>query len=383
MTEIESEVLMDKSDDRNPAKIKYPVYQPSLTGNEKKYVDECLDSTWISSKGKFIGKFEDDFAKFIGVDYATSVCNGTVAVHLALVALGIGAGDEVIVPTFTYIASANPVLVVNAKPVFVDSLSDTWQMNPKDIEAKITDKTKAIVVVHLYGHPCDMDAIMAIAKKHNLYVIEDCAEAIGSKYKGQTVGSFGDIGCFSFFGNKTMTCGEGGMVVTSDAMLADRLRRYKNQGNAKYREYWNDILGFNYRMTNIQAAIGLAQLEQVEGFIEKKRQIAAWYMEELKDYPLEFNKETKDVFHTYWMVSCLVEKADMRDSLREFLKLNGVETRPTFYPIHTMPVYVHEFSKHKVAEDIALRGMNLPSYPALTHEDVKNICTVIKQYFEK
>ena len=296
---------------------------------------------------------------------------------MALVALGIGAGDEVIVPTFTYIASANPVLVVNAKPVFVDSLSDTWQMNP------ITDKTKAIVVVHLYGHPCDMDAIMAIAKKHNLYVIEDCAEAIGSKYKGQTVGSFGDIGCFSFFGNKTMTCGEGGMVVTSDAMLADRLRRYKNQGNAKYREYWNDILGFNYRMTNIQAAIGLAQLEQVEGFIEKKRQIANWYMEELKDYPLEFNKETKDVFHTYWMVSCLVEKADMRDSLREFLKLNGVETRPTFYPIHTMPVYGHEFSKHKVAEDIALRGMNLPSYPALTHEDVKNICNVIKQYFEK
>ena len=383
MTEIESEVLMDKSDDRNPVKIKYPVYQPSLTGNEKKYVDECLDSTWISSKGKFIGKFEDDFAKFIGVDYATSVCNGTVAVHLALVALGIGAGDEVIVPTFTYIASANPVLVVNAKPVFVDSLADTWQMNPKDIEAKITDKTKAIVVVHLYGHPCDMDSIMAIAKKHNLYVIEDCAEAIGSKYKGKTVGSFGDIGCFSFFGNKTMTCGEGGMVVTSDAMLADRLRRYKNQGNAKYREYWNDILGFNYRMTNIQAAIGLAQLEQVETFIQKKRQIANWYMEELKDYPLEFNKESKDVFHTYWMVSCLVEKADMRDSLREFLKLNGVETRPTFYPIHTMPVYVHEFSKHKVAEDIALRGMNLPSYPALTQEDVKAICSLIKKYFDK
>ncbi len=381
MSENESEILMDKSDDRNPVKIKYPVYQPSLTGNEKKYVDECLDSTWISSKGKFIGKFEDDFAKFIGVDYATSVCNGTVAVHLALVALGIGEGDEVIVPTFTYIASANPVLVVNAKPVFVDSLPDTWQMNPEDIVAKITDKTKAIVVVHLYGHPCDMDAIMEIAKKHNLYVIEDCAEAIGSKYKGQTVGSFGDVGCFSFFGNKTMTCGEGGMVVTDDATLADRLRRYKNQGNAKYREYWNDILGFNYRMTNIQAAIGLAQLEQVEGFIEKKRQIANWYIEELKDYPLVFNKETKDVFHTYWMVSCLVEKADMRDDLREYLKINGVETRPTFYPIHTMPVYVHEFSKHKVAEDIALRGMNLPSYPALTREDVKNICNVIKQYF--
>jgi len=379
----ESEILMDKTNDLKPKSMKYPVYQPSLTGNEKKYVNECLDSTWISSKGKFLGEFEDKFAKFIGVDYATSVCNGTVAVHLALLALGICEGDEVIVPTFTYIASANPVLVVNAKPVFVDSLEDTWQMNPKDIEAKITDKTKAIIVVHLYGHPCDMDEIMKIAKKHDLYVIEDCAEAIGTKYKGQTVGSFGDIGCFSFFGNKTITCGEGGMVVTNDATLADRLRRYKNQGNAKYREYWNDILGFNYRMTNIQAAIGLAQLEQVETFISKKRQIAQWYMEELKDLPLEFNKEGKDMFHTYWMVSCLVKKANLRDTLREYLKINGIETRPTFYPIHTMPVYVHEFSKHKVAENIALRGMNLPSYPALEHDDVKEICSVIRKFFEE
>lgn len=377
----ESEILMEKTNDNNPQPLKYPVYQPTLTGNEKKYVNECIDSTWISSKGKFLGEFEDKFAKFIGVDYATSVCNGTVAVHLALIALGIGQGDEVIVPTFTYIASANPVLVVNAKPVFVDSLPDTWQMDPKDIEAKITAKTKAIIVVHLYGHPCNMDEIMQIAKKHNLYVIEDCAEAIGSKYKGKTVGSFGDIGCFSFFGNKTITCGEGGMVVTNDATLADRLRRYKNQGNAKYREYWNDILGFNYRMTNIQAAIGLAQLEQVDNFINKKRQVAQWYMEELKNLPLEFNNEHDDVFHTYWMVSCLVEKADMRDKLREFLKQNGVETRPTFYPIHTMPVYVHEFSKHKVAEDIALRGMNLPSYPTLSHDNVKEICDLIKKFY--
>ena len=379
----ESEILMDKTDDLKPKPLKYPVYQPSLTGNEKKYVNECLDSTWISSKGKFLGEFEEKFANFIGVDYATSVCNGTVAVHLALLALGIGEGDEVIVPTFTYIASANPVLVVNAKPVFVDSLEDTWQMDPQDIEAKITDKTKAIIVVHLYGHPCNMDEIMKIAKEHDLYVIEDCAEAIGTKYKGQTVGSFGDIGCFSFFGNKTMTCGEGGMVVTNDATLADRLRRYKNQGNAKYREYWNDILGFNYRMTNIQAAIGLAQLEQIETFISKKRQIAQWYMEELKDLPLEFNKEGKDMFHTYWMVSCLVKKATLRDKLREYLKINGIETRPTFYPIHTMPVYVHEFSKHKIAENIALRGMNLPSYPALKHSDIIEICSVIRKFFEE
>ena len=380
---MESEILMEKTNDNNPKPLKYPVYQPTLTGNEKKYVNECIDSTWISSKGKFLGQFEDNFAKFIGVDYATSVCNGTVAVHLALIALGIGQGDEVIVPTFTYIASANPVLVVNAKPVFVDSLPDTWQMDPKDIEAKITPKTKAIIVVHLYGHPCDMDEILKIAQKHNLYVIEDCAEAIGSKYKGKTVGSFGDIGCFSFFGNKTITCGEGGMVVTNDPTLSDRLKRYKNQGNAKYREYWNDILGFNYRMTNIQAAIGLAQLEQVETFISAKRQIAKWYIENLKELPLKFNVEHRDVFHTYWMVSCLVEKADIRDKLREHLKINGIETRPTFYPIHTMPVYVHEFSKHKVAEDIALRGINLPSYPTLTQDDVKYICGVIRDFYNK
>ena len=165
-------------------------------------------------------------------------------------------------------------------------------------------------------------------------------------------------------------------------MLADRLKRYKNQGNAKYREYWHDVLGFNYRMTNIQAAIGLAQLEQIDTFISKKRQIAEWYMEELKGLPLIFNKEHKDAYHTYWMVSCLVEKADTRDKLREKLKLNGIETRPTFYPIHTMPVYSHEFSKHKVAEDIALRGMNLPSYPELTYEDVKEICKVIKEFYK-
>ena len=206
---------------------KYAVYQPSLNGNEKKYVNECLDSTWISSKGKFVNEFEKAFSGYIGVKHGTGVCNGTVAIHLALVALGLGKGDEVIVPTFTYIASANPILQVGATPVFADSRADTWQLDAEDVKAKITPKTKAIMVVHLYGHPCDMDAIMAIAKDFNLFVIEDCAEAIGSEYKGKKVGSFGDVACFSFFGNKTITCGEGGMVLTNSDYLYGRLVHFK------------------------------------------------------------------------------------------------------------------------------------------------------------
>lgn len=363
--------------------MKYQVYQPYLGGNEKKYVNECLDTNWISSKGHFVNDFEKAFAKYIGTDYASAVSNGTVAIHLAVVALGIGPGDEVIVPTFTYIASANPIAQVGAIPVFVDSLKDTWQMDPDDIERKITEKTKAIMVVHLYGHPCDMDKIIGIAKKYDLFVIEDCAEAIGSEYKGKKVGSFGDIGCFSFFGNKTITSGEGGMVLTNDATLHDRLVRYKGQGLAKYREYWHDIAGFNYRMTNIQAAIGLAQLEQIQSFIDKKQQVASWYQKYLKGLPVIFHRQTKDVFHTYWMCSILVEKADIRDKLRDYLKQQGIETRPTFYPIHTMPMYSGKYAKHHTAEDLASRGINLPSYPLLEEDDIKNICGVIKEYYEK
>lgn len=363
--------------------IKYPVYKPSLSGNEKIYVNECLDSTWISSKGHFIGDFEKAFANYINIAYAAGVCNGTVAIHLALVALGIGINDEVIVPTFTYIASANPIVQVGATPVFVDSDEDSWQMSPNDIEEKITPKTKAIIVVHLYGHPCDMDKIMQIAKKYNLLVIEDCAEAIGTRYKGQHIGTFGDVATFSFFGNKTITCGEGGMVVTNDATIYDRLVHFKGQGLAKYREYWHDTLGFNYRMTNIQAAIGLAQLEQVETFLAKKQQIAKWYCEFLTDLPVRFHKPVGDVYHSFWMCSILVEKPQIRDELRDYLKGYGIETRPTFYPIHTMPMYAKKFTKHHVAENLASRGINLPSYPALEKTDVQAICEKIKTFYEK
>lgn len=363
--------------------MKYNVYQPSLTGNEKKYVNECIDTSWISSKGHFVTDFENAFSNYIGTKYATGVCNGTVAIQVAIKALGITKDDEVICPTFTYIASANPITEAGAKVVFVDSLSDTWQMDPEDIKKKITPKTKAIMVVHLYGHPCDMDKIMNIAKEYNLYVIEDCAEAIGSEYNGKRVGSFGDVACFSFFGNKTITCGEGGMVLTNSEYLHARVLKIKGQGLAKYREYWHDTLGFNFRMTNIQAAIGLAQFEQIDKFIDKKRQIADWYKKYLKGLPIKFHDAIGNVKHTYWMNSILVENTVLRQELRDYMKEQGIETRPTFYPIHTMPIYSDNYEKHPVAEDVALRGINLPSYPALEEDDVKCICDVVKGFYSK
>lgn len=363
--------------------IKYPVYVPSLDGNEKKYVNDCLDSTWISSKGEYVNRFEKSFSEYLDISYATTVSNGTIAIHLALITLGIGPGDEVIVPTFTYIASVNPIKYCGAEPVFVDSIENTWQMDPEDVIKKITPKTKAIMAVHLYGHPCEIEMLEKIAKEHELFLIEDCAEAFGSKYKDKYVGTFGDMACFSFFGNKTITTGEGGMLVTNDNTLFDRAVHFKGQGLAKYREYWHDVIGYNFRMTNISAAIGLAQLEQADKIIEKKRGIAKWYVEGLKGLPIMHHNEVGNVFHTYWMFTILLENADTREELKKYLIENGIETRPTFYPIHTMPMYSSKFQKHEVAEKIGWRGMNLPSYPGLEKKDVEIIVDTIRNFFKK
>lgn len=364
--------------------MKYPVYQPCLTGKEKMYVDECMNTSWISSKGHFVTDFENAFASYIGVKHGVAVFNGTVAIHLALMALNIKEGDEVIVPSFTYVASANPVVMVGAKPIFVDSLMSSWQMDPADVEKKISSKTKAVIAPHMYGHPCDMDALCAICKKNNIFLIEDCAEAIGSQYHGKMIGSFGDISCFSFFGNKTITCGEGGMVVTNDDDLYIKSANLKNQGLSPIREYWHDVVGYNYRMTNIQAAIGLAQFEHIEPIIKDKIDNANWYMEELEDLPVIFHKPSEeDMVHTYWMCSILCEDMSTRDGLRAYLKENGVETRPTFNTIHTMPMYLDSNGQSfPIAESLAERGMNLPSYPQLTRKDIHTICSFIHEYFQ-
>lgn len=360
--------------------IRIPVYQPSLTGNEKKYVVDCLDSSWISSKGSYIKRFEDAFAERTMTRHATAVSNGTVALHLALVALGIGPGDEVIVPTFTYIASVNAIAYVGATPVFVDSLPDTWQIDPADVRKKITPRTRAIMAVHLYGHPCEMDALTQISSEQDLYLIEDCAEAFGSLYKGRSVGSFGHISTFSFFGNKTITTGEGGMVTTNDEKLHDRAVHFKAQGVSKERQYWHDVIGYNYRMTNICAAIGLAQLEQADTFIQRKREIAQTYKEQLTGLPIEVHVESKDTFHSYWMASILVKDPQQRDPLRQHLERKGIETRPLFYPVHTMPMYKSQ-EHFPVAENLGPRGMNLPSWPGLSDAQVNEVCSGIASFF--
>jgi perosamine synthetase len=359
---------------------KYPVYKPLIGKKEKEYVNECLDSTWISSKGKFISLFENKFSEYVKCDYSTTCTNGTVALHLALLALDIKKGDEVIVPTLTYIASVNAITYVGAKPIFIDSENEYWQINTKKIEEKITSNTKAIIVVHLYGHASNMDEIVKIAKKYNLKIIEDCAEAFGTQYKNKHVGSFGDIATYSFFGNKTITTGEGGMVTTNDKVLYKRIIKLKGQGLAENREYWHDLIGYNYRMTNIACAIGLAQIERVEYILNQKRRIAQYYKENLKSLPLQFHKESEDCIHSYWMCTILSENEIVRDKLRAYLKENLIETRPIFHPIHKMPMYNFN-EEYIIAENISSRGINLPSYPELENHDLELICKTIKEFY--
>lgn len=357
-----------------------PVYQPYLTGREKEYVNQCVDSTWISSKGEFITRFEQQFAKYIGAEYATTVCNGTVALHLAMDALGLKAGDEVIVPTLTYIASVNTIAQTGATPVFVDSLERTWNLDPADVRRKISPKTKAVMAVHLYGLPCEMDELTAICREHGIFLIEDCAEAFGTLYKGRHVGTFGDIATFSFFGNKTITTGEGGMVVAKTKALYDKVFSLKTQGVSTTREYWHDVLAYNYRMTNICAAIGLAQLEQADIILAKKRQVADWYRTGLSGLPVRIQEEIADTTHSFWMCSILVSQAALRQPLREYLKTSGVETRPLFHSAHLMPHFLR--AEHfPIAEDLSARGINLPSYPGLSEEDVTHICGLIHNFY--
>ena len=359
----------------SPRELEIPVYQPRITDLEKQYVNECLDSSWISSKGKFIPLFEEHFADFIGAKHAATVSNGTVALHAALRALDIKEGDEVLVPTLTYVASANAVKYCQAVPVFVDCCPETWQMDPKDLVKKLTPRTKAVMPVHLYGFPCDMEAISAIAEEHSLLVIEDCAEAFGTFYRGKHVGNFGDIATFSFFGNKTISCGEGGMVVANCAEIDQKVRHLKGQGLAAGKEYFHDILGYNYRLTNVQAAIGLGQLQQAEAILHAKRRIAEQYRERL---PLRCQKECEDIVNSHWMCSFLAESEQQKNHIRRHLREHGIETRPFFTPIHLMPYYAGREGDFPVAEDLARKGFSLPSWPGLTHDQIDSICTLIE-----
>lgn len=356
-----------------------PVYQPYVCGNERQYVNEALDSGWLA-KGPFLPRFERLFARRLGVEHVTSVCNGTAALHLCLLGLGIGPGDEVIVPSLTYIAAVNAIAYVGATPVFADSLLSTWQVDPEDVRGKITPRTRAVLAVHLYGHPCDMDRLTAICREHGLLLVEDCAEAFGAASGSRPAGTFGDAAAFSFFGNKSITTGEGGMVVARESEVMDRICRLKGQGVSPDREYWHDMLGYNYRMNNLCAALGLAQLEQADTILEQKWRIARWYREKLEGTPLELHAESPGVTHAYWMNSAMTRDAASRDRLRSYLAARQIETRPAFHPAHTMPVFRREMALPN-AESIASRAFNLPSYPGLTEALMDRICGAVADFF--
>jgi perosamine synthetase len=367
---------MMQSDDRF-----LPVAEPSLEGNELAYVSDCVRSGWVSSLGEYIPRFERGFADFCGVRYGVAVGNGTIALHLALAVLGIGPGDEVIVPTLTFIATANAVRYAGATPVFVDSEPGTWNLDPLEVARRVTPRTKAIIPVHLYGHPADMQPILELAAQRDLHVIEDAAEAHGACYKGRRVGSLGILNCFSFYGNKIITTGEGGLLTTDDEQLAERARFLRDHAMSPEKRYWHPEIGYNYRMTNLQAALGVAQLELIEEFIARKRRIARTYSQLLEDVSgLVLPPEETWATSVYWMYSVLVTEAFplSRDELIPRLRSQGIDSRPFFHPIHTMPPYYQE-ETYPVAERLSQQGLNLPSGVRLTDADLERVALAIRQ----
>lgn len=359
------------------------IAMPVFNGNEKKYLNECIDTGWVSANGRFIEEFQNQFAEFCGSKYALACSNGTVTLHLALLALGVGPGDEVVMPTLTYIATANAVKYCGATPVFVDSELDTWNVDPYAIEKAITPKTKAIIPVHLYGLPANMTEIMKISEKYGIPVIEDAAEAHGAIWEGKRVGSIGTIGSFSFFGNKIVTSGEGGMLVTNDDKLYERMKFLRSQGVDPNKRYWHLELAYNYRMTNMQAAVGLGQLENIEWHMGERKRVAELYKKYLKgmgEYVVE-QYVPLEATHSYWMYTILltdrVKKS--RDDVMKCMEDFNIEMRPTFYPMHIMPPY-HDEKVHCInAEHIGARGINMPTHSMLTEEQVKYIVECLKR----
>jgi perosamine synthetase len=370
-----------------------PVCEPLYLGNEEKYVLDAVRSRWISSSGEYITKFEKRFSNYCGMEYGITTTSGTTALHLSLTALGIKEGDEVIIPDFTMVAVLFAVLYCGAKPVFIDVEPDTWNIDVKKIEEKITPRTKAILVVHTYGHPVDMDPVLKLSRKYKLYTVEDAAEAHGAEYKGKKCGGIGHIGCFSFYANKIITTGEGGMVVTRDSELANRCRYYKNLCFPMHgkRAYVHDDLGYNYRMTNIQAALGLAQLENIGKFSEKRRKNANLYNKLLENIPgLQCPAEKRYAKNAYWMYGIIVNSKKFgmtRDLLMKGLDGAGVETRLFFEPLHGQGVLeklgLGKKGSYPVTEWLSQNGLYLPSGSGLGKKDIEYICKKIKELHEK
>ena len=361
-----------------------PVCEPLLNGNEERYVVDCLRSGWVSSAGEYVDRFEKAFADYCGCVCGVSTTSGTTALHLALASLGIGEGDEVIVPTLTIASCAFAVLYTGARPVFVDCDPVTFNMDPELAQKAVTDRTRAIMPVHLYGHPCDMDEIGRIARDNRLFLVEDAAEAHGAEYKGRRVGGFGEIGCFSFFANKVITTGEGGMLVMNDPALAGTARRLKNLAHSQVRFLHHEI-GFNYRMTNIQAAIGLAQLERIDMYLEKRRKNAERYTTQLaKIDGITTPMELPYARNSFWMYAILLESREKRDGLMRHLAQKEIGSRTFFIPLHQQPILKQytrgDFCEFPVADDVSARGMYLPSGTGLTVKEIDAVCDAVKEY---
>lgn len=359
-----------------------PVCQPTLEGNEKKYVNQCMDTNWISSRGRFVDEFEEKFANYCGVRFGITTNSGTTALHLALATMGIKEGDEVIIPSFTMISTANAIAYLDAEPVVVDVEPRTWNIDPDRIEEKITERTRAIIPIHTYGHPADMDRLQEIAGRHNLAIVEDAAEAHGAEYKGRRVGSFGEMASFSFYANKIITTGEGGMIVTDNPERAELLQTMRNYGFTQERHFWHKVMGFSYRMTNLQAAIGLGQFERIDQLLEARRANARLYNELLADVPgISTPPESEDVKSVYWMYGVLVEDefGITKDQLRQKLADHGIETRSFFIPIHLQPIYSYLMSdEYPVSEELGRKGFYLPSASSLKAHQIEFICDVIR-----
>lgn len=362
-----------------------PVMEPELSGNELNYVVECIRTNWISSQGPFVGRFENQFARYLGVAHALAVSNGTAALHLALAALGVGVGDEVLLPDLTFAASINAILYVGATPVLVDVRRDTWTLDPEGVERAITPRTRAIMPVHLYGQPCEMAPLIALARAKSLLVIEDAAEALGAEYRGRPVGQFGDAAAYSFYGNKLITTGEGGGVTFRERAVFDRARRLRDHGTDPGRRYWHEEVGYNYRLTNLQAAVGLAQLERIETFIGRKLELASWYRQRLSRLEgLLLPVERPDTRNIFWLYSVVIESSRAgldRDELMGRLLLSGIETRPFFHPLHQMPPY-RRFAgpgAYPNSEWLAANGLSLPSAVTMDEKDVEYVTDEIQR----
>jgi perosamine synthetase len=356
-----------------------PVAEPWIGERELEYVTDAVTRGWISPAGDYIEQFEEKFADFVGVDHAFAVSTGTAALHLSLVAADIGPGDEVIVPDTTWIACANVVKWVGADPVFVDVSEDTFTIDTDAVVDAITEDTAAIMPVHLYGYPCDMGPLLDAAEANDLFVLEDCAEAHGAEYCGSSVGSIGDAGCFSFYGNKILTTGQGGMITTDDDEFADRIRLYRRDGMSRERKYYHEVIGYNYRLTNMQAAIGVGQIERATEIISEKRRVANMYREHLSGSSLRFQEEPASISPTYWMNTPIFESPSVQQDVIEALQEADIETRPFFYPLHDQPPYRADHHKtQSVAMDLYERGVNLPSSPLLSDDEIVQVCNAIE-----